>query len=163
MNSSTTISAMQIRVQGASCLSCAGCEDALIPHGGLQRDVSDPRDLEKHNEEVRLLYVGMTRAKQQLYLLHAKERALRGGLQRSAAKISPFLKSIPGVTSSKSAQISKSISEDGQHGHRHFHRVSGNGHVQVVEHQASPPSRTNHAGLHAPQTPARIRAARRRR
>ena len=74
----------------------AGCEDALMPHGGLQDDMSDPRDLERHNEEVRLLYVGMTRAKQQLYLLHARERALRGGMQRFGAKISPFLQSIPG-------------------------------------------------------------------
>ena len=30
-----------------------------MPHGGLLDDVSDPRDLERHNEEVRLLYVGI--------------------------------------------------------------------------------------------------------
>lgn len=66
-----------------------------MPHGGLQQDLSDPRDLERHNEEVRLLYVGMTRAKKELVLTHAKQRALRGGTQRSYAKISPFLASLP--------------------------------------------------------------------
>ena len=57
-------------------------------------DLSDPRDMERHNEEVRLLYVGMTRAKHQLYLLHARTRALRGGMQRSNARMSPFLQTI---------------------------------------------------------------------
>ena len=75
-------------------MQSAGCEDGLIPHGGVMEDLSDPRDMERHNEEVRLLYVGMTRAKHQLYLLHARTRALRGGMQRSNARMSPFLESL---------------------------------------------------------------------
>ena len=66
-----------------------------MPLGGMPEDLSDPEDLESFNEEVRLLYVGMTRAKQQLLLLHARQRALRGGRNRFYAKPSPFLLSIP--------------------------------------------------------------------
>lgn len=48
-----------------------GCEKNLIPLQ-LERYVSDPA------EERRLFYVGMTRAKEQLYLLRAKKRTLFG-------------------------------------------------------------------------------------
>lgn len=76
-----------------------GCEESLMPLGGMPEDLSDPGDLESFNEEVRLLYVGMTRAKHQLLLLHARQRALRGGRNRFYAKPSPFLLSIPGQES----------------------------------------------------------------
>ena len=46
----------------------AGCEDGLIPHG---RSWADPAQLE---EERRLLYVGMTRARRALVLSHARYR-----------------------------------------------------------------------------------------
>ncbi len=49
-----------------------GVEEGLFPH---QRSVEDPAKLE---EERRLCYVGMTRAKRLLYLSHAESRRLHG-------------------------------------------------------------------------------------
>jgi DNA helicase-2/ATP-dependent DNA helicase PcrA len=49
-----------------------GLEEGLFPH---QRSSEDPAKLE---EERRLCYVGMTRAKQVLYLTHAESRRLHG-------------------------------------------------------------------------------------
>ncbi|KAL3143319.1 hypothetical protein ABBQ38_002158 [Trebouxia sp. C0009 RCD-2024] len=146
-----------------------GCEDALMPHGGLQRDMSDPRDLERHNEEVRLLYVGMTRAKQQLYLMHAQERALRGGMQRSSASISPFLKSIPGCAPCRSNSTSLSNHKMRQqtpgamYYHRPVHGTSENSQTQPPTRQIMTASRAEGATVSAPATPAQRRAARRQR
>ena len=50
----------------------AGMEDGLFPH---QRSIADPNGLE---EERRLCYVGITRAKQTLYITHAEQRRLHG-------------------------------------------------------------------------------------
>ncbi len=64
----------------------AGCEDGLAPFTITTRVA----DIE---EERRLFYVGMTRAKEELFLLHARNRFLYGeGLKPSP---SPFLKEIP--------------------------------------------------------------------
>ncbi len=60
----------------------AGCEQGLIPYILMKDDV----DVE---EERRLFYVGMTRAKDELFLLHARNRFLYG--RRSAPLPSPFL------------------------------------------------------------------------
>ncbi len=49
-----------------------GMEDGLFPH---QRSVADPQGLE---EERRLCYVGITRAKQCLYVTYAEQRRLHG-------------------------------------------------------------------------------------
>jgi DNA helicase-2/ATP-dependent DNA helicase PcrA len=49
-----------------------GMEDGLFPH---QRSIADPNGLE---EERRLCYVGITRAKQTLYVTHAEQRRLHG-------------------------------------------------------------------------------------
>jgi DNA helicase-2/ATP-dependent DNA helicase PcrA len=49
-----------------------GMEDGLFPH---QRSVADPNGLE---EERRLCYVGMTRAKLSLYVTYAEQRRLHG-------------------------------------------------------------------------------------
>lgn len=65
----------------------AGCEDGLIPCTIMK----DALDIE---EERRLFYVGMTRAKDELFLLHARSRFLYG--QRLAPPPSPFLEEIPG-------------------------------------------------------------------
>ena len=65
----------------------AGCEDGLLPH---IRNRDDPSAVE---EERRLFFVGMTRAKQHLTLTYARYRRLRGRLERGAA--SPFLGELP--------------------------------------------------------------------
>ncbi len=49
-----------------------GMEDGLFPH---QRSIADPAGLE---EERRLCYVGITRAKQSLYVTYAEQRRLHG-------------------------------------------------------------------------------------
>ncbi len=63
-----------------------GCEDGLLPCTIMK----DGADLE---EERRLFYVGMTRAQEQLVLLHARHRFLFG--ESLGQKPSPFLKEIP--------------------------------------------------------------------
>jgi DNA helicase-2/ATP-dependent DNA helicase PcrA len=63
-----------------------GVEEGLIPYTLAKNDA----DIE---EERRLFYVGMTRAKDELYLLHARNRLIYG--QRRAASPSAFLAAIP--------------------------------------------------------------------
>ena len=62
-----------------------GCEDGLLPYRRPSRAI----DLE---EERRLFYVGMTRARSHLVLTHAGQRVLFG--QRTANPISPFVEDI---------------------------------------------------------------------
>ncbi len=69
-------------------LFLAGVEEGLVPFTVTRDDV----DIE---EERRLFYVGMTRAKDELFLLHARNRFLYG--QRTAPSPSPFLQEIPGA------------------------------------------------------------------
>ena len=64
----------------------AGCEDGLFPCTLMKAGV----DIE---EERRLFYVGMTRAKNELFLIHARSRFLYG--QRLDPSPSPFLREIP--------------------------------------------------------------------
>ncbi|HET9679470.1 MAG TPA: DNA helicase II [Gammaproteobacteria bacterium] len=64
-----------------------GLEDGLFPH---QRTLDDGAGLE---EERRLCYVGMTRAKQKLHMTHAEQRLLHGRVQFSLP--SRFLNEIP--------------------------------------------------------------------
>jgi len=54
-----------------------GLEEGLFPH---TRALFDPGEME---EERRLCYVGMTRAKQELYLIHASRRLLYGQVQHN--------------------------------------------------------------------------------
>ena len=131
-----------------------------MPHGGLLDDVSDPRDLERHNEEVRLLYVGMTRAKERLHLLHAKERALRGGLQRFSAKISPFLKSISGFKPYRQPSAfghTGSLTHSSSQTYRQFSGKSS----QPVAAATVQPAQKAKGAVNTPLTPAQARAARR--
>ena len=90
----------------------AGCEEDLIPF----RRKNDPTaDIE---EERRLLYVGMTRAKKRLILLHAKSRFIFG--ERRSAKPSRFLNDIEqALKAFKQAEIKekpkkKSLPDSGQ-------------------------------------------------
>lgn len=64
-----------------------GMEDGLFPH---QRSIADPSGLE---EERRLCYVGITRAKESLYITHAEQRRLHG--MDSFAQASRFIAEIP--------------------------------------------------------------------
>ncbi|MEO7804583.1 MAG: UvrD-helicase domain-containing protein [Actinomycetota bacterium] len=64
-----------------------GLEDGVFPH---MRSLGDPKELE---EERRLAYVGVTRAKERLYLTHAWHRSLWGGAGYNPP--SRFLKEIP--------------------------------------------------------------------
>jgi DNA helicase-2/ATP-dependent DNA helicase PcrA len=64
-----------------------GMEEGIFPHS---RSHTDGSQLE---EERRLAYVGMTRAKQKLYLLHATSRLLYGQIQHNPP--SRFLLDIP--------------------------------------------------------------------
>jgi DNA helicase-2/ATP-dependent DNA helicase PcrA len=64
-----------------------GMEDGLFPH---QRSVADPNGLE---EERRLCYVGITRAKQTLYITYAEQRRLHG--MDSFPQPSRFIAEIP--------------------------------------------------------------------
>jgi len=64
-----------------------GLEHGLFPHS---RSLNDPAALE---EERRLCYVGITRAQEQLFLTHARERRLYGS--REPAIRSQFLTELP--------------------------------------------------------------------
>ena len=65
-----------------------GLEQGLFPS---YRSLDDPASLE---EERRLCYVGITRAKERLFMSHASERRLWGGM-REAAVPSVFLSELP--------------------------------------------------------------------
>ncbi len=64
-----------------------GMEDGLFPH---QRSIADPHGLE---EERRLCYVGITRAKQALYISYAEQRRLHG--MDNFSQPSRFIAEIP--------------------------------------------------------------------
>jgi DNA helicase II / ATP-dependent DNA helicase PcrA len=70
-----------------SLLFLCGMEDGLFPH---QRSLNDPAGLE---EERRLCYVGITRARNELYITHAEQRRLHGEQRFSIP--SRFLREIP--------------------------------------------------------------------
>ena len=76
-----------------------GCEETIFPHS---RALFDQFEME---EERRLCYVGMTRAREELYLLYADSRILYGGVQHNAP--SRFLSEIdPQLLSQASASAS---------------------------------------------------------
>ena len=68
------------------CVFIVGCEDGIIPYSLFENMKADA------DEERRLLYVGMTRAKKYLFLTHADKRMLYGR-ELNLSK-SPFLDKI---------------------------------------------------------------------
>ncbi|MFN8440385.1 MAG: UvrD-helicase domain-containing protein [Caldilineaceae bacterium] len=66
-----------------------GLEEGILPHA---RSL-ESRDSEDMDEERRLFYVGITRAKRRLFLLHAFRRSLWGGSE--VQKVSRFVDEIP--------------------------------------------------------------------
>ena len=96
-----------------------GMEEGILPHS---RSMDDASELE---EERRLCYVGITRAKERLYLLRAFRRGFRGGSEPGVP--SRFLADIPaklilgrreGVTMGRSAMGATSASRDEANGIR---------------------------------------------
>jgi DNA helicase-2/ATP-dependent DNA helicase PcrA len=65
----------------------AGCEEDLLPHSGMQGEIANP------DEERRLCYVGITRAREKLYLTRAASRFKNG--QARPRTPSRFLADIP--------------------------------------------------------------------
>ncbi len=68
-------------------VAVAGLENGLLPH------INSQEGREDHEEERRLLYVGMTRAKARLFLSSARRRRIAGRYQTQ--EDSPFLIEIP--------------------------------------------------------------------
>jgi DNA helicase-2/ATP-dependent DNA helicase PcrA len=66
-----------------------GMEEGLLPHS---RSFTEPADLE---EERRLCYVGITRAKEKLYMTFAETRLASGGMDPYGRVPSRFLSEIP--------------------------------------------------------------------
>jgi DNA helicase-2/ATP-dependent DNA helicase PcrA len=73
----------------------SGLEESLLPHS---RALYDQSEME---EERRLCYVGMTRARQELYMTYASSRLLYGGVQHNPP--SRFLSEIDGKFETSSA------------------------------------------------------------
>lgn len=113
-----------------------GLEQGLFPHN---RSLDDPLQLE---EERRLCYVGITRAQEQLFLTHARERRLWG--RSEAAVPSQFLEELPPslietnqVKTLRRTEIEPTISKprtgvNYDVGDRVHHKVFGEGEVTHV-------------------------------
>ena len=74
-----------------------GCEESIFPHS---RAFFDQDELE---EERRLCYVGMTRAREELYMTHAASRMLYGSVQHNPP--SRFLADIDGSAQEETAPM----------------------------------------------------------
>lgn len=78
-----------------------GMEEGVFPH------INSIGDQDRLEEERRLCYVGMTRAKQLLYLTHTSHRFVRGNFQ--AMRASRFLREIPPHYLSKGSSSTPSL------------------------------------------------------
>jgi superfamily I DNA/RNA helicase len=78
------------------CVFIAGCEDGLIPYTLFEDKKSNI------DEERRLLYVGMTRAKTHLFLTYAKKRFITGKMLNAGR--SPFIDKIEKELTEQSKQ-----------------------------------------------------------
>ena len=101
-----------------------GMEDGVFPH---LRSLGDPDQLE---EERRLCYVGITRARERLYLLNAWSRSLWGGVNYNPE--SRFLKEIPAELISRAGE-KKGASSPGRSVAKHDPGIYKVG--QEVEHE----------------------------
>ncbi len=90
------------------CVFIVGCENGLLPYSLFNSQEAD------NNEERRLLYVGMTRAKKFLYLSHAEKRFMFG--KEYHLEKSPYLNNIEEelIELQKSEYIKKEKKDDGQ-------------------------------------------------
>ena len=85
-----------------------GMEDGLFP--GM-RVFTDPEEME---EERRLCYVAITRAKQRLYLSHAKQRMLYG--RTSFNRVSRFIAEIPEECLNERKKTQRTVSQSTSYG-----------------------------------------------
>lgn len=83
----------------------AGLEDGIFPHG---RSIAFGVTNSELEEERRLMYVGITRAKEKLYLTYAKQRKVWGNFQTNPR--SRFLDEIPPSLIEEESDSSKAIS-----------------------------------------------------
>jgi len=81
-----------------------GLEEGLLPH---IRAIDDPNELE---EERRLFYVGMTRARKSLFICHANERMVRGSFTYNVP--SRFLEEIPGEYVAQDFSPANNVAQD---------------------------------------------------
>lgn len=83
-----------------------GMEETIFPHS---RALYEQSEME---EERRLCYVGMTRAKEELYMLHASTRMLYGGVQHNPP--ARFLSEIGGESMQEVSSFSHNVADFGQ-------------------------------------------------
>ena len=83
----------------------AGCENGLLPFQPFDGDISDIQ------EERRLFYVAMTRAKERLYITFAKKRKRFGKIEKRT--LSPFVQQIEKKLLTHDAAISKKRTKTG--------------------------------------------------
>ena len=115
-----------------------GVEDGLLPL--IRGEKIDQKDLE---EERRLLYVGITRAKTRLYLAWARVRSRYGG-RAEYSQPSRFLQEIDPTLLSRQSSASKRRRSYGQSNRSSWnqtggvgHSSSGNGHYQTPKLKSS--------------------------
>jgi DNA helicase-2/ATP-dependent DNA helicase PcrA len=92
-----------------------GMSEDIFPH---RRVADDPNQLE---EERRLCYVGMTRAKQRLYLVHAETRGTWGSLPQESVP-SRFFLSIPAELMTSPYGAERGAAAPGRWGRQNFAR-----------------------------------------
>lgn len=106
-----------------------GLEDGVFPH---IRSLGSPDELE---EERRLAYVGITRARERLYLLHSKQRSLAGRFGYGTP--SKFLKEIPPDVVRIIGETAIAPSRSGGSSGRNVH-VQPDGHYPDLARAAAP-------------------------
>lgn len=113
-----------------------GMEDGVFPHS---RALWDSAELE---EERRLAYVGMTRAKERLYLTCAKHRMLYG--QSTWGEVSRFVSEVP-------QELIRDLNEEHKHGlaaaHERLVKMGLGAHVGWERPGATAPGRVPVAGI----------------
>ncbi len=126
-----------------------GMEQGLFPS---YRSLDDPAALE---EERRLCYVGLTRAKERLFLSHANERRLWGGMREPAIP-SLFLSEIPvdllqgdlpltgGASLRRTNRLDRLTRVDRQHNQLSEAQLKGKAPINKLEKQTSKSNKSKH-------------------